>query len=63
MDETGFLDLLPPHSSLIAYKGFNISAECAAHSINLVVPPGRRGTLQMTPGEVKKNTVKLPRYR
>ena len=56
VNETGFLDLLPPHSSLMADKGFNISAECAAHSIYLIVPPGRRGTSQMTPGEVKKTS-------
>jgi len=50
------LDFIPPFSSLMADKGFNISSECVSHSIYLIVPPGKRGTSQMTPNEVKKTS-------
>ena len=45
----------------MADKGFNLPSECASRSIYFTVPPGRRGTAQMTPAEVKttSNIAKL----
>lgn len=37
------LDKIDPYISLMADKGFNISEECAARHINLIVPPSQRG--------------------
>ncbi len=57
VNSTNFLSTLPPHSSLMTDKGFsNIAQECAESSIHLIVPPGKRGTSQMTPDEVKKTS-------
>ena len=54
---TKFLETLPAHCSLMTDKGFsNISQECSELSIHLIVPPGRRGTSQMTPEEVKRTS-------
>ena len=38
----------------MADKGFNILQECLARRITLYVPPGKRGTYQMLPSEIKK---------
>ena len=54
--DCNFLDIVPPHTRIMADKGFNIFQECAAKSIYLTVPPGKRGTSQMTPSEVKKTS-------
>ena len=51
---TGFLDTVPPYSSVMCDKGFNISEECAARRITLYVPPGKRGMAQMGNEEVSK---------
>jgi len=51
---SGFLDLLPQYSTLMADKGFNLYDECAARALYFCVPPGKRGASQMTPAEVKK---------
>ena len=57
VNKTNFLDTLPPYCSLMTDKGFsNIATECAEHSVHLIVPPGRRGTSQMTPEEVVKTS-------
>ena len=50
---TEFLDTVPSHTRIMADKGFNIQDECAARLIHFLVPPGRRGSAQMTPDEVK----------
>ena len=55
-NDCNFLDLVPPYSSIMADKGFNLFAECAARRINFIVPSGKRGTSQMTPTEVKKTS-------
>ena len=55
-NDCNFLDLVPPYSSIMADRGFNLFAECAARRINFIVPPGKRGTSQMTPTEVKKTS-------
>lgn len=54
--DSEFLDIVPPYSRVMADKGFNIASECAAHSIYFTVPPGKRGTSQMTPSEVRKTS-------
>ncbi|XP_066915155.1 uncharacterized protein [Clytia hemisphaerica] len=59
---TEFLDTLPTYCSLMADKGFNIEQECAYKSIYLIVPPGRRGTSQMTEAQLKK-TSKIAKAR
>ena len=46
----------------MADKGFNLFAECAARRINFIVPPGKCGTSQMTPTEVKK-TISIAKLR
>ena len=57
VNSTKFLETLPPHCSLMTDKGFsNIGQECADKNIHLIVPPGKRGTSQMTPEEVKKTS-------
>ena len=55
-NDTNFLDTVPSHTRIMADKGFNIQNECAARLINFLVPPGRRGTAQMTPDEIKTTT-------
>ena len=55
--DTKFLDTLPTFCSLMTDKGFsNISQECANHSIHLIIPPGKRGTSQLTPEEVVRTS-------
>ena len=51
---TCFLDTVPPYSSVMCDKGFNISEECAARRITLYVPPAKRGMAQMGNEEVSK---------
>ena len=53
VNDTKFLDTLPPFCSVMADKGFNIEQECAEKSIHLVIPPGKRGTSQMTQAQLK----------
>ncbi|XP_066917038.1 uncharacterized protein [Clytia hemisphaerica] len=55
-NDTGFLDTVPSHTRIMADKGFNIQDECVARLIHFLVPPGRRGSAQMTPNEVKTTT-------
>ena len=54
--DSGYLDLLPAYSRVMADKGFNIADECAARHLYFTVPPGKRGCSQMTPSEVKKTS-------
>ena len=49
-----YLDLMPSHSMLMADKGFNLETECAARSITLSVPPGKRGKTQLSTDAVRK---------
>ena len=46
----------------MADKGFNIQKECDSRLINFTVPPGRRGTAQMSPDEVQ-STSKIAKVR
>ena len=50
---TDYLSLVPPHTTLMADKGFNILDECNERSIHLKVPPGRRGVSQMSAAALK----------
>ena len=52
--DSGYLDLVDPHTEIMVDKGFNIMEECAARFINVHVPPGKRGQSQMMPKEIKK---------
>nr|XP_047130218.1 uncharacterized protein LOC124810063 [Hydra vulgaris] len=54
--DSKFLDILPKYSTLMADKGFSLYDECAARSLYFLVPPGKRGATQMTPGEIKKTS-------
>ena len=41
MKQSGHLGLMKPYTELMVDKGFNISNECAAQRIYVVVPPGK----------------------
>ena len=49
--QSGYLEKIDPYCSIMADKGFKISDECAARSINVIVPPGKLGHAQMLPEE------------
>ena len=51
--QSGHLGLMKPYTELMVDKGFNISNECAAKRIYVVVPPGKQSS-QMLPSEVTK---------
>ena len=50
--ECGVLKLLQAGDSIMADRGFDIADECAAHSIELNIPPFRYGRGQLSPSEV-----------
>ena len=52
--ESKFFDSLEPYCKIMADKGFLIEDECAARSIHLIKPPGKRGKAQMNSGNVLK---------
>ena len=60
--QPGYLDMMEPYIELMVDKGFNISNECVAKRIYVVVPPGKRGSSQMLPSEVTK-TNKIAKTR
>ena len=47
--QSGYLSVMEPYTELMVDKGFNISKECAAKRIYVVVPPGKQGSSQMLP--------------
>lgn len=52
---SGFLDLIEPHDSVLADKGFiSLIEELTLHHANLLVPPGRHGIAHMTASDVQK---------
>ena len=51
-NESSYLDFLEPYTTLMADKGFDITNECLARHINLVIPPGRRGQSQMLSADI-----------
>ena len=58
----GYLDQVPSYSQIMHDRGFNLSEECASRFITVSVPPGRRGSAQMTPAEIVK-TKKIANMR
>ena len=46
--------MMEPYTELMVDKGVNISNECAAKRIYVVVRPGKRESSQMLPSEVTK---------
>lgn len=57
-----FLDYVPPYTQIMYDKGFQLTNECASRFISVSVPPARKGTAQMTPGEIVK-TKKIANMR
>ena len=49
-------------TEIMVDKGFNILNECAARRIDVIVPPGKRGSSQMMPAEITK-TNKIAKTR
>ena len=54
VQDSGFLDELRPGEKVMADKGFNINDLVTKEIAELVVPPGRRGALQMSNKDVEK---------
>ena len=53
-NDCSYLDMLDPYDQIMADKGFLIYDECAARSVSLHVPPGKRGIAQMLPCQLSK---------
>lgn len=53
-NKCGYLDLVPSYSQIMYDKGFNLTKECESRFISIAVPPGKRGSAQMTPAEIRK---------
>ena len=51
--DSGYLDKVPRHSTMFD-KEFLLHQECAARQITPYMPPGKRGTSQMTTLQVSK---------
>ena len=51
---TQFLDLFDPHDMIMADKGFPIQEDCSFRSLQLLVPPGKRGQDQMSISDIEK---------
>ena len=45
--KSGFLDILPRYSNIMADKVFNLFDECAARCLHFTVPPSRRGASEL----------------
>ena len=45
--QSNVFNSLEPYVKIMADEGFLISEECAAHNIHLIIPPGKRGQMQM----------------
>ena len=50
--QSGFLENIHPYCSIMVDKGFQINEECAAKSINVIIPPGKLGHAQMLPQQI-----------
>ena len=50
----GFLDIVEPYDNVMADKGFQIREDLLLRRAELHIPPGRRGTEQMSKADVKK---------
>jgi len=52
--ESGFLTTLCDDEAVMADRGFPIAEDLALHHAHLVMPPGKRGSCQMTTAQVAK---------
>ncbi|XP_019621910.1 PREDICTED: uncharacterized protein LOC109468106 [Branchiostoma belcheri] len=52
--DSGFLDILERDEVVMADRGFPIAEDVALHHARLLIPPGKRGSHQMTQAEVAK---------
>ncbi|CAH1265591.1 Hypp3212 [Branchiostoma lanceolatum] len=52
--ESGFLDILSRDEVVLADRGFPIAEDCALRHARLLIPPGKRGSVQMTRADVMK---------
>lgn len=52
--KSGFLDIIEPYDTVLADRGFQINNEITLLLGKLLVPPGKRGAVQMTKDEVLK---------
>lgn len=50
----GFLDIIEPHDTILADRGFQIQEEVTLLNARLIVPPGRKGAAQMSKVDVIK---------
>lgn len=53
-NHSGFLDIIEPFDTVMADRGFTIREDLALLSAELFIPPGRRGTSQMSTSEVRQ---------
>jgi hypothetical protein len=53
-NDCGYLDLLEPYDEIMADKGFMIHKECEARLVTLQIPPGKRGTVQMSVNDLNQ---------
>jgi len=51
---SGFLDLVEEYDSYMADRGFPIAADLLERKAELLIPPGARGSEQMTAQQVEK---------
>ena len=52
--QSGYLDVVPPHTMVMADKGFNIADLCSERHLTLYIPPEKRGQSQMPSDAVNK---------
>jgi len=60
--QCGYLDKVPPYSTIIDDKEFNISIECSDTCITWYVPPGKRGQSQI-PSTCVQKTKQIANHR
>ena len=53
---------MEPYTEIMVDKGFNITEECNARRIHVSVPPGKRGSSQMMPSDVKKTKLQKQEF-
>lgn len=50
---SGFLDIIEPYDKILADPGFQMREDFALINSMLIIPPGRRGVLQMSSADVQ----------
>ena len=53
-EDIGFYNLWEPNDMIMADKGFHITKELEAKQETFLIPPGRRGNVQMSISKVRK---------